>query len=69
MSAFYVKNVPPVERMLRIVIAVAVIVMAVVAASGVWRPVIAVGAGAFALTGLLGFCPACAMIGRRLGPR
>ena len=37
MSAFYVKNVPPVERMLRIVIAVAVIVMAVVAASGVWR--------------------------------
>jgi hypothetical protein len=66
MSAFYAKNVPPVERMLRILVAVAAIVYALFALSGVWRPVVAASGGVFALTGLIGFCPACAMIGRTL---
>jgi Protein of unknown function (DUF2892) len=66
--ALYVKNVPTWERALRIAVAAAVIVYAMLALSGVWRPVVAAGAAGFALTGLLGFCPACAMVGRRLGP-
>jgi hypothetical protein len=66
MSAFYVKNVPPVERWLRILVALAVVAYALVALGGLWRPLVAAGAGGFALTGLFGFCPACAMIGRKL---
>ena len=66
MSAFYAKNVPPVERVLRIVIAVAAMVYALFALSGVWRPLVTAGAGVFAVTGLIGFCPACVLIGRKL---
>jgi hypothetical protein len=69
MSAFYVKNVSPTERAIRIILSVIALVVAFVVLNGVWRPVVAAGAGAFALTGLVGFCPACAMIGRTLGPR
>lgn len=66
MSAFYVKNVPSWERLLRIVIAAAVVAHALVALGGLARPVVAASAIGFALTGLIGFCPACAMFGRKL---
>jgi hypothetical protein len=66
MSAFYVKNVPAWERALRVLVSVAALVYALVALTGPWRPAVAVGAAGFALTGLLGFCPACAMVGRKL---
>lgn len=66
MSAFYVKNVPPVERVLRIVIALAIIAGAFVWLSRPSALLVAAGSAGFALTGLLGYCPACAMVGRKL---
>ena len=66
---FYVKNLPMWERSLRIGAGMAVIAYAAIGMSGigVWA-VMAAGAGA-ALTGLIGFCPACALAGRRLAKR
>jgi hypothetical protein len=69
MRALYVKNVPGWERAIRIAIAAAVIAYAVVMLTGGWRLAVAGGAAGFALTGVLGFCPACAMVGRRLERR
>ena len=66
MSNFYVKNVPTWERLLRIVVAAVAIAVALVALDGLARPLLAIGAVGFAMTGLIGYCPACAMIGRRL---
>ncbi|HEY4180093.1 MAG TPA: DUF2892 domain-containing protein [Kofleriaceae bacterium] len=66
MSAFYVKNVPPAERALRVLVAAAVVVGALLWLASPWGPVVAAGGVGFALTGLLGFCPACAMVGRKL---
>jgi hypothetical protein len=64
---FYVKNVPPMERALRILMGVAAIAAAVAyfGATPVGWGVGAMGAMA-AMTGLLGFCPACALVGRKL---
>ena len=62
MSNFYVKNVPTWERLLRILVAVTAIAVALVALEGLARPLLAVGALGFAVTGLVGYCPACAMI-------
>lgn len=64
---FYVKNVPTWERILRIVMGVVALVFAVMnwGTSG-----LAVGVGIMgamlAMTGLVGFCPMCAMVGRKL---
>lgn len=64
---FYVKNVPNWERALRLVMGA----MALVFAAMNWGSSnLAVGAGimgaVLALTGLVGFCPMCAMVGRKL---
>lgn len=64
---FYVKNVPNWERVLRLIMGV----MALVYAAMNWGSSgLAVGAGIMgamlAMTGLVGFCPMCAMVGRKL---
>ncbi|RID97963.1 YgaP family membrane protein [Simplicispira hankyongi] len=67
---FYVKNVPHWERGLRLIVGVMALAFAAMnwGASG-W----AVGAGTIgamlAMTGLVGFCPMCAMVGRKLDKR
>jgi hypothetical protein len=63
----YVKNLPGWERGLRLLMGVA-LAAASIAYFGPTATGWAVGAaGAMAaLTGLVGFCPACAMIGRKL---
>lgn len=66
MSAFYAKNVPPLERALRIAVSTIIVVLAVMFLGGVLRPLVAAGGAGFALTGFLGYCPACAMVGRKL---
>ena len=66
MSAFYVKNVPSWERVLRLLVSLLVVGFAVVSLDGILRIALSGGAVMFALTGLFGFCPACAMVGRRL---
>jgi len=67
---FHLKhNVPAPERLLRVGAGLA---LAAAAAFGPWLPagpwpwVVAGGGLMFALTGVVGFCPACAMLGRRL---
>ena len=63
----YVKNVPGRERMLRLIIGIAALAFAWVN----WHTSpLAVGAGVvgamLAMSGMMGFCPACAMVGRKL---
>ena len=63
---FYSKNVPAWERAMRIVMGLAALGFA---AAG-WGSPLAVIAGltgaTLALTGLIGFCPMCALAGRKL---
>ena len=63
---FYVKNVPTWERVLRVVVGLAVVAWSLLALGGVWSIVIAASAAGIVASGLFGFCPACAMVGRRL---
>lgn len=64
---FYIKNVPNWERVLRTVIGMAALAFAVMS-WGVSGMAVAAGVmGAMlAMTGLFGFCPMCAMAGRKL---
>lgn len=63
---FYAKNVPNWERIVRIAMGL----MALGFSAMSWGSPLAVGAGVMgamlALTGLVGFCPMCAMVGRKL---
>ncbi len=62
----YVKNLPVWERIARLVAAVAVATYGVVDVGGRWGWVAVAVAAGLALTGVFGFCPACALAGRRL---
>jgi hypothetical protein len=64
--AFYVKNVPNGERVVRVLAASALVGYALGWLAAPWSFVVAGSAAGFALTGLVGFCPACALVGRRL---
>lgn len=67
-TAFFLKNVPGWERVLRVMAGTAVAVMGAFT-GGPWTAAgIATGVG-FALTGFFGFCPMCAMVGRRLSSK
>ena len=63
---FYVKNVPVWERMLRVAIGAALVLYALFALNGTPTWVLIASAAGLVLSGLFGFCPACAMVGRRL---
>ena len=65
-AAFFVKNVPGSERVLRIAVAVAGVLVALVLLPPPWSWLMASTAAGFGVTGLIGFCPACALAGRRL---
>ena len=66
---FYVKNVPGWERALRVVAGLAMIACGLagpgIAATIVGYAIAASGAVTL-LTGFVGFCPMCAMVGRRV---
>jgi len=66
-AMFYVKNVPNFERVLRVIIGLMSLGYAVVNWGG---SNLAIGMGimgaVLAMTGLVGFCPMCAMVGRKL---
>ncbi|MFC7516490.1 DUF2892 domain-containing protein [Herbaspirillum sp. GCM10030257] len=62
----YVKNVPTWERIVRLLSAVAAIAYGLVVATGPLQWLVVAGAACLAMSSLLGFCPACAMVGRRL---
>ncbi len=64
---FYRKNLPGWERALRVVAGIALIAWGLAGISG--APigyVIAAGGATAILTGFFGFCPMCAMVGRKL---
>lgn len=64
---FYTKNVPGWERVLRSVIGIASVGFAIMSWGSSTLAVSAGIAGAMmAMTGLFGFCPMCAMMGRKL---
>jgi hypothetical protein len=63
---FYVKNVPTWERVLRVIAGLAVVGWSLSALGGQWGTVAALSAAGIVLSGLFGFCPACAMLGRKL---
>lgn len=65
----YVKNLPLWERLLRIGLGMAAVVYAVLMLNGTWGWVLTASGVAAALTGVFGFCPACALAGRRLQQR
>ena len=65
-TAFYAKNLPNWERALRLVLSAAAAASALALLSPPWSWVWAVSALGFSITGLVGFCPACAMGGRKL---
>lgn len=65
----YVKNLPLWERSLRIGAGTAAAAYALLSVGGVMGWVILAGGVGMALTGIFGFCPACALAGRRLGKR
>ena len=64
---FYLKrNVPGFERAARVILGVAAAGLAVAYAQtplGMWIGI--AGGLTFAVTGLIGFCPMCAMVGRK----
>jgi len=63
---FYVKNVPNWERVLRVVVGLIAIYFGIATLGGAWGWLIAASAAGIVGSGLFGFCPMCAMVGRRL---
>jgi hypothetical protein len=63
---FYVKNVPGWERLLRGITGAALVIYAMMALDGTAAWLAIAGAAGLVLSGIFGFCPACAMVGRRL---
>jgi hypothetical protein len=63
---FYVKNVPVWERLLRGATGAAVVIYALLALEGTLAWLAVAAAAVLLLSGIFGFCPACAMVGRRL---
>jgi hypothetical protein len=67
---WYVKNVPAWERIVRFIAGVALAAYGLTELQGGalgW--VIAVSGAVFALTGTVGFCPMCAMVGRKIATK
>ena len=63
---FYVKNVPTWERALRVVLGLIAVYAGFALLGGMWGTVVALSAAGIVASGLFGFCPMCAMVGRRL---
>lgn len=64
--SFYLKNVPVWERVLRVLAALGATAFAFTMLHAPWSWLTAASGIALAVTGLVGFCPMCAMVGRRL---
>lgn len=64
---FYAKNVPGWERALRVIAGLAIVAFGLLVLQGQLAGYAVAASGVFtALTGLVGFCPMCAMVGRKL---
>lgn len=65
--AFYRKNIGGLHQAVRVALGVAVVVAAFVYLAGATAWLVALGGVGFALTGLVGYCPMCAMAGIERG--
>lgn len=65
-ASFFVKNVPPVERAVRTTVAIAGVTLSFLLLSPPLRWLGASSALMLGITGIVGFCPMCALAGRRL---
>lgn len=63
---FYAKNVPNGERVLRVVAGAAAAALGLTMVGGTAGWLIAASAAGLVASGLFGFCPACALVGRKL---
>lgn len=63
---FYVKNVPGWERVVRVVAGLIAVIVGYSVLGGLWGTILALSAAGIVFSGLVGFCPMCAMVGRRL---
>jgi len=64
---FYAKNLPLWERALRVLAGVLMLAFGLIGLPGLLMGYLVAGAGVVtALTGFVGFCPMCAMAGRKL---
>lgn len=62
----YRKNVPGVERAIRVIAGLAMAAGGVALLGHTGSILLIVGGAVAVATGFFGFCPACAMVGRRL---
>lgn len=62
---FYAKNLPRWERALRILAAIAATGYAIQSWGNVMAVIVSLTAMTLALTGMVGFCPMCALAGRK----
>jgi hypothetical protein len=65
--AFYRKNIGGLHQTVRVAAGVVVAVAALVYLNGASAWLVALGGAGFALTGLVGYCPMCAMAGMGRG--
>lgn len=65
-AAIFVKNLPVWERVLRLLLTACVVIASLLWLKSPWNAVVALSAIGFGLTAVFGFCPACAMFGRKL---
>jgi len=65
--AFYRKNIGGLHQAVRIGLGAAAVVAAFVYLAGATAWLVALGGAGFALTGLVGYCPMCAMAGMGRG--
>ncbi|PIT05921.1 hypothetical protein TSA1_06235 [Bradyrhizobium nitroreducens] len=65
--AFYRKNIGGLHQTMRIALGVAVAIAAVVYLAGATAWLVALGGAGFALTGVVGYCPMCAVAGIERG--
>jgi Inner membrane protein YgaP-like, transmembrane domain len=67
---FYTKNLPGWERALRVAMGLMMIVGGLMFLKGQVAGYVIAAAGAMAgITGFIGFCPMCAMVGRKLSSK
>lgn len=62
----YMKNLPTWERLARLIAGVLAVAASLYLFAGTTAILLAASAAGIALTGLVGFCPMCALVGRRL---
>lgn len=65
--AFYRKNIGGVQQVMRLALGVAVAIAAFVYLTDLAAWLVAAGGAGFALTGVVGYCPMCAIAGIDMG--